>query len=170
MRKDRNAQVVLDAVGKILDKKLENPRENVRIMDVYEELSIFDWFKENLTIHDLEDMENFLKEAIKIGCTGYVCFKVGASGCANGMWAFVNESEDGRSPKGAFLYRSFTPSYTYWQYTLDGKTFFPLDSSTYKDYEKAVPFRNITKRMMERHLYNAEYLNDMEYLKSIGVA
>jgi hypothetical protein len=31
------------------------------------------------------------------------------------MWAYVNESEDGYSPDGDCLYKSFTPAYNYWQ-------------------------------------------------------
>lgn len=85
-----------------------------RIDDVYEELSIFDWWNEHLSLSQLKDMRKFLKEAIKLGYTGYVCFKVGATGCANGMWAHKAESTDGYSPKGEFLYKSFTPSYNYW--------------------------------------------------------
>lgn len=59
-------------------------------------------------------MRKLLKEAIKLGYTGYVCFKVGAAGCANGMWAYKEESTTGYAPDGECLYKSFTPSYCYW--------------------------------------------------------
>jgi hypothetical protein len=49
-----------------------------------------------------------------LGFRGYVCFKVGASYCANGMWCHKDVSTDGYSPDGDFIYRSFTPDYTEW--------------------------------------------------------
>ena len=80
-----------------------------------DDLSIFDWWTDYLTLGELKTMRTFLREAIKLGYTGYVCFKVGASGCANGMWADRQPTTDGYSPRGGdFLYRSFTPDYTYW--------------------------------------------------------
>lgn len=81
---------------------------------VYEELSIFDWWTDKITISRLKDMEKFLKVALDLGYEGYCCFKVGVSGCANGMWAHKEETTDGFSPDGAFLYKSFTPVYNYW--------------------------------------------------------
>ena len=92
-----------------------------QIRDVYDDLSIFDWWPERLTLTHMKQMRTFLKEAIKLGYTGYVCFKVGASGCANGMWACVNETTNGYSPDGDTLYRSFTPDYTYYSFQKDGK-------------------------------------------------
>lgn len=89
-------------------------RPNYNISDVCETLSIFDWWNDTLSKSQLEDMRKFLREAIKLGYTGYVCFKVGATGCANGMWAYKKESEDGYSPDGEALYKSFTPAYNYW--------------------------------------------------------
>ena len=88
-----------------------------KISDVYEELSIFDWWNEYISVSQAKKMRQFLKEAIKLGYTGYVCFKVGASGCSNGMWASVKESTNGYSPDGPTLFRSFTPSYTCWNIT-----------------------------------------------------
>lgn len=84
--------------------------------DVFEPLSIFDWWPEYLSRSKLYEMRQFLREAIKLGYEGYVCFKVGATGCANGMWAHTLEArEDGYSPNHCpTLYRSFTPAYTYW--------------------------------------------------------
>lgn len=49
-----------------------------RITEVCEPLSIFDWWKDWLSVAQLKSMRQFLKEAIKLGYTGYVCFKVGA--------------------------------------------------------------------------------------------
>lgn len=82
--------------------------------EVCTELSIFDWWNNKLSLSQLKDMRTFLREAVKLGYTGYVCFKVGATGCANGMWAHKAESTNGYSPDGEFVYRSFTPDYTYW--------------------------------------------------------
>ena len=56
---------------------------------------------------------------------GYVCFRVGASGCANGMWAHKEEGKvDGQdvySPDGDAIYRSFSPDYTYYAFKKYGK-------------------------------------------------
>ena len=84
------------------------------ITDVCDELSIFDWWKDMLSLSQLKEMRSFLKTAGELGYNGYVCFKVGASGCANGMWANKEESETGYSPDGECLYRSFTPSYLWY--------------------------------------------------------
>lgn len=85
-----------------------------RMTAVYDELSIFDWWKETLSMSQLKQMQSFLKTAIKLGYTGYVCFKVGATGCSNGMWAYKQLSTDGYSPDGECLYRTFTPAYLGW--------------------------------------------------------
>ena len=73
-----------------------------------------------MTITHMKQMRTFLKEAIKLGYDGYVCFKVGASGCANGMWAYKEDGNvDGGSvysTDGDLIYRSFTPDYTYWSF------------------------------------------------------
>lgn len=89
-----------------------------RMWDVCDELSIFDWWVDEISISRLKEMRTFLREAIKLGYTGYVCFKVGVEGCANGMWANRLPTTNGYSPDDCdFLYRSFTPSYTYWDIT-----------------------------------------------------
>ena len=93
----------------------------VPMREVCRELSIFDWWVDDLTLSRLKEMRTFLKEAIKLGYTGYVCFKVGATGCANGMWANKLPTTDGYSPKGEFLYRSFTPDYTCWEIHFNDK-------------------------------------------------
>lgn len=130
-------------IGKYTSKNAENVLREVenfiragerrRIDDVCEELSIFDWWNDYLSVSQARQMRQFLKEAIKLGYTGYVCFKVGASGCSNGMWASVKESTNGYSPDGPTLYRSFTPSYTYWDITdKNGKFNFDPDHEEIK--------------------------------------
>ena len=85
-----------------------------RISDVYDKLGIFDWWNETLSMSQLKQMKSFLITAIKLGYTGYVCFKVGASGCSHGMWAHKNESTTGYSPDGACLFHSFRSGDDYW--------------------------------------------------------
>ena len=105
-----NAEEVLEQVERLIEQG-----GRYRITNVFHILSIFDWWNDYLSQTQLKDMRKFLKEAIKLGYTGYVCFKVGATGCANGMWAHKEESETGYSPDGECLYKSFTPAYNYWQ-------------------------------------------------------
>lgn len=114
--KEYNAQPVLERLEAMIERGCSR-----EIRQVYDDLSIFDWWPERLTITHMKQMRTFLKEAIKLGYTGYVCFKVGASGCANGMWAAKEPTTDGYSPKCDTLYRSFTPDYTYWSFQKDGK-------------------------------------------------
>ena len=96
-----------------------HPYSRLRIKDCCNEFSIFDWWPEYLTKSKLQEMRQFLREAIKLGYEGYVCFKVGATGCANGMWAHTElETDGGYSPKNCpVLFRSFTPAYRYWDVT-----------------------------------------------------
>lgn len=91
---------------------------------VCEELSIFDWWNETLSMNQLKKMQEFLDKAIKLGFTGYVCFKVGAAGCANGMWAHKEESTDGYSPnEGGCLFRGFrSDTYNEWDAELEDGT------------------------------------------------
>ncbi len=103
----------------------ENRKYYFKMDAVCDELSIFDWWNDNLSLNKLKDMQKFLKEAIKLGYTGYVCFKVGASGCANGMWAYKALSETGYSPNGEALYKSFTPDYNYWQICDENENWLP---------------------------------------------
>lgn len=114
-----NAEPVLakveEYIAELEDKKARwgfAPRKEM--WEVYKELSIFDWWVDKLSLTQLKAMRAFLKEAIKLGYTGYVCFKVGATGCANGMWANKVPTTNGYSPNGAFIYRSFTPAYVNW--------------------------------------------------------
>lgn len=118
MSKGLNAQQVLDNVN-IRISELEGTsgyfrRSGYHMREVCSELSIFDWWTERLSLSQLKAMRMFLNQAIKMGFTGYACFKVGASGCASGMWAYKVESDDGYSPDGDFLYRSFYSSNNYW--------------------------------------------------------
>ena len=134
-----NAQNVLDNVNKCIaeleniDEKCWNfkrfDRISTRKVSIYEwksvfaykmsavceELSIFDWWKDTLSLSQLKQMKKFLETAIKLGYTGYVCFKVGASGCAHGMWASQKESENGHSPDDdEVLFHSFRSGDNYW--------------------------------------------------------
>lgn len=119
-----NANEVLTNVQKYIEK-LEAKKHapgaypRLRIKEVYEDLGIFDWWNENLSISQLKEMRKFLKTAIELGFKGYVCFKVGAAGCAHGMWAFKKESETGYSPDGACVFHSFRSGDNYWDYCND---------------------------------------------------
>jgi hypothetical protein len=39
------------------------------------------------------------------------------------MWAHKEETKNGYSPDGDFIYRSFTPDYTNWEAKINGKTY-----------------------------------------------
>ncbi len=157
--KQDNAQNVLDKVEKwikILEtRKAEYPwrtwTHKVKMWDVCDELSIFDWWVDELSVSRLKQMRTFLREAIKLGYNGYVCFKVGATGCANGMWAHKNQSVNGFSPDGEFLYRSFTPDYTYWDITYPNLPY-DKDRLTYKvgkKYDALKTTRDLEKAIKE---------------------
>lgn len=122
---NRNAESVLAQVERCLEEIDSQPRRRYRIGEVCERLSIFVWWPEHLGEPKLKDMRRFLRAAIERGYHGYVCFKVGATGCANGMWAYKKESEDGHSPDGGFLYKSFTPDCNYWAAKTDDGEMFP---------------------------------------------
>lgn len=124
----KNAQNVLDEVDRKLDEMHELGIKKYCIFDVCDELSIFDWWNEHLSKTQLLDMQRFLREAIKLGYTGYVCFKVGATGCANGMWAHKKESTNGYSPDGEVLYKSFVSSYNYWSVKDANGVWYPRDT------------------------------------------
>ena len=125
---DKNAEAVLAKVEKRIEQ-LEHMYKGAKFStrELSDELSIFDWWTEEIGISRLKDMRKFLKEAIKLGYTGYVCFKVGMSGCANGMWAHKKQSIDGYSPDGGYLYKSFTPDYEYWSVGDDDKEYIPRE-------------------------------------------
>lgn len=98
----------------------KNPR--FRISAVCEELSIFDWWNDYLSLSQLKQMQKFLKTACELGYNGYVCFKVGAAGCSHGMWAHKEETKDGYSPDGECLFHSFRSGDNYWDCKLaDGR-------------------------------------------------
>ena len=112
-------------------EKLICDGRTVEIRDVCDELSIFDWWPETLSVSRMKQMQSFLKNAIRLGFTGYVCFKVGASGCTNGMWAHKESSTNGFSPDGNVLYRSFTPDYTYWSANINDNWIPDIDGESY---------------------------------------
>ena len=112
-------------------EKLICDGRTVEICDVCDELSIFDWWPETLSVSRMKQMQSFLKNAIRLGFTGYVCFKVGASGCTNGMWAHKESSTNGFSPDGNVLYRSFTPDYTYWSANINDNWIPDIDGESY---------------------------------------
>lgn len=89
------------------------------IRDICNDLGIFDWWNEYMSLTQLKQMKSFLEIAISCGYSGYVCFKVGAAGCSHGMWAYKNESTTGYSPDGACLYHSFRNGDNYWCYCDD---------------------------------------------------
>lgn len=110
---------VLENLSDLIDESDENykeygKRDKIYIDDVYKKLSIFDWFKDTLSQKDLKNMFDFCTLAIRLHFDGYICFKVGASGCANGMWAHKEKSTTGYSPDCDFIFRSFTPDETYY--------------------------------------------------------
>lgn len=103
---------VSEYIARMEEGKL--PRK-LRISAVCSDLSIFDWWNDYLSLSQLRQMKRFLKTAGELGFNGYVCFKVGAKGCSNGMWAYTNQSTDGYSPRdGAALYHSFVSGENYW--------------------------------------------------------
>lgn len=126
MKNGMNAKEVLANVVAMIAEgetyNAENKRWRLkmrwRIYDVCDKLSIFDWWNEYLSVSQLKEMRKFLETAITMGYTGYVCFKVGAKYCANGMWAHKKESEDGYSPDGECLYHSFVSGANDWDIKL----------------------------------------------------
>ena len=85
------------------------------IGDIFDEVGIFDWWGDTLSVSQLKQMKAFLEQAHKLGFDGYVCFKVGAVGCSHGMWAHKEESTTGHSPEtGDVLFHSFRSGDCYW--------------------------------------------------------
>ena len=136
MNELKNAKTVLSKVEAMIERGCAR-----EIRQVCNELSIFDWWPEMLTISHMKQMRTFLKAAIKLGYTSNVSFKVGASGCANGMWAYKEKN----GVDGDCLYRSFTPDYTYYSFNKNGK-WLPEGN----DYDSLK-----TIKMLERALENA---------------
>jgi hypothetical protein len=140
--KEYNAQNVLNEVNKLLEKYMFP----IPIREVYKQLSIFDWWNDNLSKTHLTQMKMFLENSIRLGFTGYVCFKVGASGCANGMWSYKEESVDGYSPEeDCWLYRSFTPDYIYWSVRIGEKQYPTKDC-----YNSCKTVKQLEKLLEER--------------------
>lgn len=126
--KNNNRQVALNLsklIAEAEDKKAKGFRPRFRIADVCEQLSIFDWWNDYLSISQMKQMQKFLDTADILGYSGYVCFQVGAAGCAHGMWAHKQESENGYFPDGEVLYHSFRSGDNYWDCLLpDGQWMF----------------------------------------------
>lgn len=143
-----NAKEVLKEIEKKIEymngQKKYFKRPTLSIDRVYKELSIFDWWNNYLSISQLEDMKAFLNTAIKLGYDGYVCFKVGAKYCANGMWAHKDVSTDGYSPDGDFIYRSFTPEYVEWDAEVNGELI-----SKIHNMENKLTLQNLKKYLKE---------------------
>lgn len=139
-----NAEAVLGRLENYIERGCSRPMHQV-----CDDLSIFDWWPERLSITHMKQMRSFLKEAIKLGYTGYVCFKVGASGCANGMWAHKEPTTTGYSPDCDAIYRSFTPDYTYYAVCIN-KKWLPED----KEYDS---LKN--PRMLEQFITNYQKAN-----------
>jgi hypothetical protein len=139
-RKGLNANEVLDNINKCMAELEElkgkypltdyryirkgwgsDATYSFRMRAVCKELSIFDWWNDKLSLSQLKQMAAFVKTAIKLGFTGYVCFKVGAVGCSHGMWAAKEESLDGWSPKCDTLFHSFRCDENYWDVCLNNE-------------------------------------------------
>lgn len=140
--KNNATPVLLNVEASLVDiKKTWNNR--LKIREVCNDLSIFDWWSDELSATQLKAMRSFLKEAIKLGYTGYVCFKVGAKYCASGMWAYKAESTNGYSPDGPCIYRSFQSDGNHWDACDDEGYWLSTDMSydelrTVRQFEKAL--------------------------------
>ena len=149
---DYNAEQVLNKLEGIIE--INKSQHMTQVMPngnkLCDELSIFDWWKDTLSVSDMKKMRAFLREAIKMGYKGYVCFKVGATGCANGMWASVKPTTDGYSPDGPCLYRAFTPEYDYWSYSTDGYKWIGGKGTTKKDIHAWLRIDRLVKGMYVR--------------------
>lgn len=140
------AQEILNNVNELIAdgeafKKNYGYSEKWRIRNVCEQLGIFDWWNENLSVSQLKQMKKFLETAIELGYDGYACFKVGASGCSHGMWAHKKDSEDGYSPDGACLFHSFRSGDNYWDARFDDGKWLGNDDKfefTLKEIKEAI--------------------------------
>lgn len=111
------ANEVLKNVELMIERADNQYRRRYKIWDVCDGLGIFDWWNDYLSVSQLKDMRKFLKEAIKLGFTEEVSFKVGATGCSNGMWA--------KNQAGEELYKSFAPDRNYWSVSDAAGHWFP---------------------------------------------
>ena len=123
-------------------------KKNWKTRDVCDNLSIFDWWVDELGLSHLKSMKMFVENAIKMGFDGFVCFKVGAKYCASGMWAYKAESTDGYSPKGEALYRSFYPSGNWWDVCDENEKW--LATGVYDQYDKFKTLAQLKKAMKEQ--------------------
>jgi len=148
--KDYSNSVPANVIANI-DKLLSNayPGARWRIDNIYNELAIFDWWPEYLSISKLKQMKAFLQQAIKLGFDKYCCFKVGASGCANGMWASDAPTTDGYSPDNCkTIYHSFTPDYSYWDVDI-GNGFTDLEFKSIGEVKRYIEEETRGKAEME---------------------
>ena len=114
-----------------------------KIRAIYNECNIFDWWNDYLSMSQLKQMKSFLETAIKLGFTGYACFKVGAAGCSHGMWANKKESTNGYSPDGACLFHSFRSGDSYWDYCDDNNKWYGTNKGlTLKEVKEAMSCGN----------------------------
>lgn len=133
-----NGDVDFSRIGWLWGKKAFN------LYKVYSECGVFDWFVDYLSMNHLKQMKTFLRQAMKLGFNGYVCFKVGASGCAHGMWAYKDESTTGYSPDGDVLYHSFRSDVNYydakicdtWAHKIIDKDFNKIKLADIKEFIK----------------------------------
>ena len=128
-----------DHNGRITEKGYSGKFRFV-IDKVYGELSIFDWWNEDLSLSQLKQMKKFLETAISLGFTGYVCFKVGAKYCSHGMWAHKAESTTGYSPDGDVLFHSFRSGDNYYDMCLNDEWMhekYKTESNPYPDFTLA---------------------------------
>lgn len=126
----QNRADVLQNINEYLGKNFYR----LRISDVCSDLSIFDWWNENLSRSQLKQMAKFLETAGELGFNGYVYFKVGAKYCSHGMWAYKNESTNGYSPDGECLFHSFRSGDNYWDLR------FPDGTWMYEKYDGKYEF------------------------------
>ena len=86
------------------------------VWSVARDLMIFEYHISDLTQTHLRAIRRFLKEAEKLGYTGFAQFQIGNSWLPSGMWAYKERSENRNcAPKGEFLYRSFQPKDNHWE-------------------------------------------------------
>lgn len=135
-----NAKAVLDNVNMYIER-LETEsgygyRPYLLISKVCEDLEIFDWWNESLSLSQLKKMKKFLEQSIALDFDGYVCFKVGAKGCSHGMWAHKEESVNGYSPDCDCLFHSFRAGDNYWNAKLNGE--WHHDDMNYKAVKELV--------------------------------
>ena len=172
-----NAQEVLTNIDKMLADAEEytkeystewrKARKKWRIREVYNDLGIFDWWDEYLSVSQLKSMKTFIQQGMKRGFCGYVCFKVGVKHCAHGMWISKKESTDGYSPDGACLYHSFRSCDNYWDMELDnGKWMHELypdkEDFTLKEIDEQLALEKATSRVLSFGIDIAVDKNDTE--------